>query len=996
MRSERKVVTVLFADIKRSIDLVARRDPEQAGEVLEQVVAHMGEQVRRFGGLVSQILGDGIMALFGAPLAIEDHAAQACHAALAMRDVIHATVRPRVEIRVGLSSGEVVVRAVSDDVSLHYSATGEPVHFASRMEGAAGPDQILLTPSTLALAGNRAEVRGLGAIPLKGLDAPHVAFELLGMRRRRADPARAAFVGRDRELAQLEGALAAAEAGEPAAIRVVAEAGCGKSRLVREFTADRLTPEWARWQAEAVSYRRTSYGVLVELLTAAFGLHADDPAAERREKTLAALDLVGEDDMLAPLAELLGFAAPAGWPNLPARERRQRTIAAAAEALGRASRRRPSALVVEDAHWLDPESAESIGRLAGAGHGPKLLTIATERPPDSPFAGLEAWRECQLPPLDGAATHALLSGLLLPGPEVRALERRLLAHTSGNPLFIEECLQSLVETGELARVGGHYRIERPVDLLGVPHSLRGLLDARVDRLPAGDKDVLQAASVLGTQVPEDLLRTVLDLPDPAALRPALDRLCTAGFLVEAGSAAAATPRSYAFRHGLIRDAAYNGILLRNRVRMHRAVLDALEGRGSGAEQSDLLADHAFQAEAWPKAVAYARTAAARALDRYANPESARFYKQAIAAAAHTEEPAERERTLLGLHIDIRYPLFRLGHVHDLRPHLDEAAALADRHSDHEQLGQSQAFRSHVLWLAGKPQEAEAAAEEARRIAARHADRALAVRAEFQSALIHLSGSRIPALIAGLNQVLDHLGPAPPRRGPYSLDADIAVTALSYICRAHAAAGEFAAGRHALERARALAEGGPQQGWIYVHTAEGVLLTAEGRPHHAAAVLQRALETCTKADMRLLRPVACGFLGLALIESGRVGPGREAAQESVMDAEQMGFVALHPLRLAILAQGELLLGHLDAADAAASRARLLAQEVEEPGAEAYATGLLGEVARRREDKQADGLFTSALRQAEALGLRPLAASLRQRLDDPANRAHPWLDGVALAP
>ena len=998
MRNERKVVTVLFADIKGSIDLVARHDPEQAGEVLQLVVAHMGEQVRRFGGVVNQIMGDGIMALFGAPLALENHAAQACHAALAMRDAIHAQVRPRIELRVGISSGEVVVRAVSGDVSLHYSAAGEPVHFASRMEGAARPDQILLTPAALALTGGLAEVRPLGAIVVKGLDQPIAAFELLRMTRHRQGARGPAFVGREREMVALQSALDQAAEGAPSAVRVIAEAGTGKSRLVGEFTAQRLPPDWTLAQAEAVSHRRTSYGVLVELLGTVFGFAAEDGAEERREKVRAALDLAGpEDDALPPLASLLDFGPSAAWQHLPARLRRQLTIEAAASAIQRASARRPAALIVEDAHWLDPESAESIELLPGGGGGQRLLAIATERPPGTAFHDPSRWRECRMGALDGSATHKLLQALLLPGPEVRALERLLIEHTSGNPLFIEECLQSLVDTGELARVDGRFRIERPVEVLRVPDSLRGLLDARVDRLGDVDKDVLQAAAVVGTSVPEDLLRTVVRL-EPAALRPALERLFAAGFLVEAGTAeGGGTPR-YAFRHGLIRDAAYNGILLRNRVRMHQAVLDALEQRAGGEADADLLADHAMQAEAWPKAVIYARTAAARARDRYANPESARYYKQALAAASHTQDQAERERTVLGLHIDIREPLFRLGHVHALRPHLDEAVSLADRHNDPGQLGHSHALRSHVLWLAGRPDEAEAAAAEVRRIAHSQRDAALAVRAQFQSALVHLSASRIPEIVAALQEVLDHLGHPPPQRGRYGLDAALAITALCYLARAQTAAGAFAAARQAVATAREYASAAAsQQSWIYVHTAAGVLLTAEGHPHRAAHELEQAVDACTQADMRLLRPVACGFHALALIESRQAAKGTALAQESVTEAEQMGFLALHPLRLGILAQGNLVLNRLDEAETAARLGRDLARTIKEPGAEAYAAGLLGEIARRRGDEaSAIALLGAGQRQAEALGLHPLAACLRQRIEDPDNRAHPWLDGLALAP
>ncbi|MBV8915419.1 MAG: AAA family ATPase [Acetobacteraceae bacterium] len=1003
MRSERKLITVLFADIKGSIDLVARTDPELAGEILSNVVSAMQAAVRQFGGVVNQIMGDGVMALFGAPLAIEDHAAQACRAALAMRAAIHANVRPRVQVRVGLSSGEVVVRAVTGDVALHYSAAGEAVHLASRMEQVAAPDQIVLTPATLALAEDLIEARSLGKMVIKGLGTPMEPCELLHVGERRTRAARRrrgpAFVGREQEMAQLQDALDHAAIGEARAVRVIAEAGCGKSRLLREFTAERLPQHWTVCQAEALPHRRTSYGTVVDLLGGVFALKSDDDAATRREKALAALQLAqgeAETDLMPALAGLIGLPPPPSWHNLEPRERRARTITAATTALQQVSRHRPTALIVEDAHWLDPESAASIERLGRALPGEQRLAIATERAPETSFADPRDWEACHLAPLDEQGTRALLQSLLLPGPDVPALERRLIEHTRGNPLFIEECLQALVDTGELIRLGDRYRLQRRVEVLRVPDSLRGLLDTRVDRLVDLEKDVLQAAAVVGTSVPADLLRRVVDL-EAAKLDPVLQSLCEAGFLVQAGTAEGRAEPCYGFRHGLIRDAAYNGILLRSRIRMHGAVLEALEERNNEAD-ADLLADHATHAEAWRQAVTYSRLAAARALDRYANPESARYYRQALAAADHWPEGEEKDRTLLSLHIGIRWPLFRLGQVDQLLPHLDEAARLAGEHDDYVQLGRSQALRSHVLWLGGKPEEAELAAEAARQIALAHGDRDLEIRAQFQFALVHLTQSRIPEIVATLRDVIDHIGPRPPRRGRFELDARLVVTSLGYLARAHAAAGQFEAAHKAIaEAVEHAAESDDHQDSIYVHTARGVTLTAEGRPHHAVGELERAYNICTQFDIRLLRPVAGGFLALAYAESGRAARGLEIGLEAVEDAERMGFLALHPMRLAILAQAYLLRNELDWAQQTAMRARELAVRIKEPGAGAYATGLLGEVAFRRGSSEVSrALLTAGLRQAEALGLTPLAASLRQRIEEPDNRAHPWLDGVALAP
>ena len=309
------------------------------------------------------------------------------------------------------------------------------------------------------------------------------------------------------------------------------------------------------------------------------------------------------------------------------------------------------------------------------------------------------------------------------------------------------------------RVGDRFRLDRPVEVLRVPDSLRGLLDARVDRLADVEKDVLQAASVVGTH----------GAGGPAAQgRAARRRRARPG----AGAAlrrrvpgpgrhrgAAAAAQRYAFRHGLIREAAYNGILLRSRVRMHGAVLDALEQRGGGEADADLLADHATQAEAWPKAVGYSQRRRARGRSTATPTRSrARYYQQALAAAEHLAGRCRRRSARCSACTSACAgrcsgwaTCATCARIWTRRPRWPA------RHDDHEQLGQSHALRSHVLWLAGKPDEAEAAAEAARA----HRQRARRPRprapGQFQSALVHLTSGRIPEIVAALEEVLDHIG-----------------------------------------------------------------------------------------------------------------------------------------------------------------------------------------------------------------------------------------------
>ncbi len=985
-RSERKVVTILFADIKGSLALVAGQDPEQAGEILGVVVACMIEAVRRHGGLVNQVMGDGIMALFGAPIAMEDHAVQACLAALAMRVSIQDQVRPRVSLRVGLGTGEVVVRALPGDTGLHYSAAGEAVHMASRMEQSAGPDQVLITEETRHLAGTVVETALRADVRIKGIDDPQPVWELLGTRmgRSAAAPSRRRgrlLVGREREMEMLRSARDRALAGDGQAIRLVGEPGAGKSRLVREFTGLHLGTGWHVCQADAVPHRRTSYGVVSDLLSTLFGLEADDGASARQDKVSVALDLAADEreTSFTPLSALLGLQAEApGWSGQGAWERRERTIAATVQAFQRLSLRRPVAVVVEDAHWLDEESATSIQRLGATAAGRRLLGVVTQRTPsgaDASAWGEARWAEHPVRALDETSTIAFLRSRLLPGPDVPLLERKLIEHTSGNPLFLEECLQALVETGELVRVGELYRLDSPVPVLRVPNSLRGLLDARVDRLEDAEKDVLQAAAVVGSTVPMDLLRSAVRLED-GEMGQALSRLIEGGFMVERDG----SRTRLAFRHGLIREAAYTTILKRSRVRMHGAVLDALERRaGPDAAIVDLLADHAMQAEAWPKAVTYSQRAATRAYDRYANPEAVQYFERALTAAGHLANGPGRDAMLLNLHIGVRWPLFRLGAVGALGPHLDEAVRLAGATPGHTELAQATLLRSHVHWLRGEPAAALEDVAAALALAEWHDDRELRVRAGFQRGLVGLSQCETAVTLADMGAVIAHLGPLPslgPAPGRYGLDAKLLVNAFSYSARAHVARDDLVAARAACDSALSLACSlDDRQTSIYAHLADSVVSFAEGEAEGALAASAQADELCRGADVRLLGPVAAGFLARSHVAVGRPQTALPIARQAVEDAGRMGFMALQPQRLSILAETLLALGRVREALDAGQAALELARAIGEAGTEAETLALMAAALGRQGDAAgAERLRREGLALASRLGLAALVRRL----------------------
>jgi class 3 adenylate cyclase len=572
LEGERKQVTVLFADLKGSMELLADRDPEEARKLLDPVIEHMMEAVHRYEGTVNQVMGDGIMALFGAPLAHEDHAVRACYAALRMQESVKRYAEDvfrrhgvPVEIRVGLNSGEVVVRAIGSDLHMDYTAVGQTTHLAARMEQMARPGTILLAPDTLALAEGFVQVMSRGPVPVKGLAAPIEIFELAGASPVRSRLQAAAsrgltrFVGRDAEIELLRQALGRAGEGHGQVVAVVGEPGVGKSRLVWEFTHSHRSQGWLVLETASVSYgKATTYFPVIELLRSYFGIEPRDDDRKMREKVtgkLLSLDRALEPTLSVFLSLLDVPVGDAEWTKLDPSQRRRHTLDALKRLLLRESQVQPVLLVVEDLHWIDSETQAWLDLLVESLPTVRLLLLVNYRPEYGHVWGSKTYyQQVRLDPLPLASAEELLDGLLGTGPGLGDLRRLLIDRTQGNPFFLEESVRALVETRALTGERGSYRLAGPVHSLQLPATAQAILAARIDRLAPGDKRLLQAAAVVGKDVPFPLLEAIAEEPKER-LREGLARLQAAEFLYEARLF---PDLEYTFKHALTHEVAYGG------------------------------------------------------------------------------------------------------------------------------------------------------------------------------------------------------------------------------------------------------------------------------------------------------------------------------------------------------------------------------------------------------------------------------------------------------
>jgi class 3 adenylate cyclase/tetratricopeptide (TPR) repeat protein len=710
LEGERKQVTVLFADVKGSMEqLLADRDPEEARKLLDPVLERMMEAVHRYEGTVNQVMGDGIMALFGAPLAHEDHAVRACYSALRMQQAIRRYTEDvrrlhgvEVQIRVGINSGEVVVRSVASDLRLDYTAVGQTTHLAARMEQLATPGTIRLTVETLALVEGYVEVKPLGPVPIKGLAAPMEVYEITGAgsaRTRLQASARRGltrFVGRDAELEQLRRALEVAGTGHGQVAAMVGEAGVGKSRLVYEFTHSHRLHGWLVLESVAVSYgKATSYLPVIDLLKSYFKIQDRDDLREVREKVtgkLLALDETLRPALPALLALLDVPVDDEAWQALDPGQRRQRTLDAVKGVLLREAREQAVLLIFEDLHWIDGATQALLDALIESLGSARLLLLVNYRPEyRHAWGGKSYYSQMRLDALAAESAGELLEALLGTDPGLVPLKQLLVKR--GNPFFLEESVRTLVETKALAGERGRYRLTQPVQTIQVPATVQVMLAARIDRLSPEDKRLLQVASVVGKDVPFALLRAIAELPDEA-LRRGLDRLQSAEFLYETKLF---PDPEFGFKHALTHDVAYGGLLHDRRRELHARIVDAIETlyRDRLGEQIERLAHHALRGELREKAIDYLRQAGRKASARSALQDARLWFEHALDVLEALPESRSTLEQAIEVRLELRPVLNQLGELRRTLERLREAESLAERLDDDRQRGRVYAFMTNV-------------------------------------------------------------------------------------------------------------------------------------------------------------------------------------------------------------------------------------------------------------------------------------------------------------
>ncbi|WP_179737962.1 MULTISPECIES: AAA family ATPase [unclassified Bradyrhizobium] len=973
--SERRFVTILRADVVDSTGLVAELEPEAAVSRLEPALAAMRGAVRQFGGIVSKELGDGLAAVFGAPIADDNHAPLACHAAIELVRRVGSLGDPGLQVRVGLHSGHVVAYMVASEFSKVYEIGGAAQHLAARLEAAAEANQVYVSEACQKLADGHVRFEFLGRKTLRGFGEPMPVYRVMGAsdlsswRVRRARSV-SRFVDRTTERALLWRAAERVSASRQTVL-LMGDAGIGKSRLAHEFAQDLRASGWRLIDAEcSPNLQGAPYSALKRLLLSIFDLaareqvRADDPRGALPAVQQRAIDAVLDLPISDPQ-----------WDELEPHARGRAISDASCAIVESIARRQRTILLIEDLHWID-RASDTVMATLSALQCPDLLVLLTTRPNGMPVWIARCHAEIvAMRPLDDDSGLAMLAEMLGPATTNADLKNRIISHTANVPLFIEEVCRSLKDSGLLLGQWGDLSLARPVEELGIPTSIQGVIAARLDRVSRQERSLLQIAAAFGPRTNQALLRKIAALPE-GVLQDCLTALDRAELLVRIDSE---LEDSLEFRHEMVRQVTYDSMVEKVRESIHASILAALEDDEASNDGPDALCYHATRAKDWQKAFHHGRSAARKCLVRSAYADAVDYFEIAMGSLDKTPLTQAREADAIDLRMEARLAFAGSGRVAEALDLGREAERRADAIDDIGRKIAAMTVRAGAQNFYGTPVEAVAIGEEVVRLAESSGNpgwRNLAQyglgQAYFLCGRYHSAEKMLAAARAGL---VGSASSAPIGTTPRSL--------LLLCCMmngiTHTVMGELDTAEQLQQQAAAIAE---ETGRPYDRVAAaysgGCLMLGRGDPAAAAAILEDGFVLAQKHGIRLFVPVLACHLGMAYLEQGLFDRARGLLTEAREEAKAVGYTSAVLRSSIYLALATCRLGDVRASQNMLREARNTARQQGFSGLEAEA--LFGEaVVTPASSTESRAAILTALRAAIAIASESGAGPLQRKAE-----------------
>ncbi len=701
IEGERKQVTVMFCDAEGFSLLSEKLGPEKVYAIMDEVFETLIHKVNEFGGTVNKMTGDGVMALFGAPIALEDAPQRAIRSALSIqREIARFSDRTKADtgatlrMRIGIHTGPVVVGSLGNDLRVEFTAVGDTVNLASRMEGLAEPGTVYVTEDTFKLTEGLFRFEALGERKVKGKKTPVRAYRVIAPSTSRtrfdvsAERGLTPFLGRERELELLLDGLERARAGRGQAFSVMGEAGVGKSRLLYEFRKAIANEDVIFLEGRCLSYStNVAYHPVIDLLKSTFDIHEGDDDDRIRDKVKRGLKEMGADQAstLPFVLELLSVKESGiDALGLSPEARKDRTLEALKRIVLKGSEMRPLVVAVEDLHWVDRSSEDTLKSLLDAISGAQLLLIFTYRPEFvHTWGGKSYHNQVNLNRLSNRETLAMAAYVL--GTEVMGedLEELILNKTEGIPFFVEEFMKSLKDLGIIEWKDSGYYLAKDIKDLTIPSTIQDVIMARVDSLPEGAKSVLQTGSAIGREFSCELIKRVTGIPTQE-MTPHLSVLRDSELLYERGIFPQAT---YIFRHSLTQEVAYDSLLVKRRNEIHERIGQAIEGLYPDRleEFYEVLAHHYARSENSEKAYQYLKLSGDKAILNYSLWEAFRFYKEAINVLSQLPDNDENRRKHIEVRLSAHTAFGPLGYPEDSMQILQEGERLSKELGDESSL-----------------------------------------------------------------------------------------------------------------------------------------------------------------------------------------------------------------------------------------------------------------------------------------------------------------------
>jgi class 3 adenylate cyclase/tetratricopeptide (TPR) repeat protein len=980
LEGERKQVTVLFCDIVESSDLAARLGPETMYQVVDQALTLMAETIHRYEGTVNQFLGDGLMALFGAPLAVEEHALRAVQAALAIRETISGFSEKlrrekglELRLRMGLNTGPVVVGRIGDDLRMDYTAVGDTTNLAARMQAMAEPGSIIVTASTHRLVEGYVRSQSVGLLPVKGRSDPVAAYRVIGRKRARTRMELAAerglteLVGRERELGLLRDRLARAREGRGQVVAIVGEPGIGKSRIIYEFRRA-LEGERVTWlEGRSLPYAQsTPYLAVLEILRASFQIEEGDNQLQISAKLREGIRQIdpGLEAIVPFLGALFGLETEA-LQRLEPKDRRQKTFEAIRALTFAAARRRLQVVVVEDLHWIDKTSEDYLAFAVESLAAVPVLLITTHRPGYTVrWADKTFYTQIALDVLTEGEAEAMVTAILGGREAPRDFCQIVQEKAEGNPLFVEEITASLLERGVLVREEGSLRWAGDVTV-EVPASVQDIIRARIDRLDEPVKRIVQTAAVIGREFGFQLLSRISEMTGQVEryldTLKHLELIHEKTFFPELG---------YIFKHALTQDVAYQTLLSHRRQQLHGTIGRALEELYADRleEQAGIIAYHHARSDKPAKGIAYALLAGDGAARLYANAEARTYYDQALELARKPPVSPESQRAEIDAIVKLAGVAVTREHFQQDLANLEHALTLATALADETRTAQVLYWIARTHYVRGQLGSAVEFAEKSLALAESLRDESLIV---WPSNLLgriytvigdYVKGSAMMQRCVG---ILERLG----NRSELAMASSILGVSL-------AAIGQFDEALKFSEQGLALAreiQNLPAEAANLYYQA--IVYEQQGEWDRVVESARAGLEIAQRLGDLFRVYVLNAVLGYGMVRVGEAKAGIATIEKAIGLAGQLGTTYLLSWALCFLSDAHLSQGQVDQALEAACRALALSS----PGSDAYgesrAARCYGDALFRKDPEhlaEAERSIESAIRLQLDKGMRPQAA------------------------